>query len=113
MSYRVIAPLVVAKDQSGFNRHRYHGAIIPWLSEAQAAHFLRLRLVEVIPEPVAAPAPVVAEVENAVNAVVTGVTGKPAKVASKEAWVEYGVTQGQDRDELEKLNKPDLVDLLG
>jgi hypothetical protein len=106
MSYRVIAPLVVAKDQSGFNRHRYHGAIIPWLSEAQAKHFLSHKLVAKVDEPAPAPAPVVAEHP-------VGVGGKPAKVASKEAWVDFGVHSGQDRAELEALTKQELIDLLG
>lgn len=35
---------------------------------------------------------------------------RPAKGAPKDAWVEYGVELGNDRDELELLSKQALVD---
>jgi hypothetical protein len=44
--YRVTAALAVAKGADGRLRHCYHGALLDWLSDEQAAHFLRLRLVE-------------------------------------------------------------------
>jgi hypothetical protein len=105
MSYRVIASLAIATDQGGHHRNYYHGAVIPWLSEAQAKHLVSHKLVEKMPEPVPAPAaPVPAGHHPA---------GKPAKIASKEAWVEYGVSKGQNRAELESLSKQDLIELLG
>jgi hypothetical protein len=100
MAYKVTAPLVVAKDQSGFNRHRYAGAIIPWLNDEQKAHFLAKGLVEEIPDKEAEKVAPVGSV-------------KPAKTAPASAWVEYGVAQGQDRAELEALSKQELVELLG
>ena len=51
MGYRVIAPLVVARDQAGMLHHTYEGSYIDWLSDEQAEHFLSLDLVE----PAAAP----------------------------------------------------------
>jgi hypothetical protein len=61
MPYKVKAELVVAKDREGKLRHHYrnadhigapinYGSVIPWLSDEQAEHFLRLGLVERIPE---------------------------------------------------------------
>jgi cytochrome c oxidase cbb3-type subunit 2 len=48
--WRVIASLVVAKDMDGLNQYCYAGDTLAWLSEAQEAHFTRLKLVERIPE---------------------------------------------------------------
>lgn len=59
MPYRVIAPLVIIKDREGRARHHYRdvpasagigGPVIPWLSNEQAAHLLRLGLIETIEE---------------------------------------------------------------
>jgi hypothetical protein len=59
MPYLVTAPLVLAKDREGKVRYHYRGnvpapansgPIIPWLSDEQAAHFLRLGVVERIEE---------------------------------------------------------------
>lgn len=64
MSYRVTAPLVLAKDQAGNVNYHYrdcpnlgapanYGEIIPWLSDAEAEFLLSSGLVEKIdpPEP--------------------------------------------------------------
>ncbi|APE17764.1 hypothetical protein BOH72_23380 [Mycobacterium sp. WY10] len=54
VAYRVIAPLVLAKDQQGRVHHYYSAesragdSIIPWLSDEQAEHFLNEGLVEKI-----------------------------------------------------------------
>ncbi|MGF2944727.1 hypothetical protein [Mycobacterium sp. Lab-001] len=50
-AYKVIAPLVVPKDQQGRLVHAYRGSLLGWLSDEQAAHFLRHNLVERIAEP--------------------------------------------------------------
>lgn len=118
--YKVTSALVVAADVTGKLHHKYHGSWIPWLNDVQRAHFLRLKLVEELQAPeavglvaaeaaahdpgkVAAPAAPKAE----------QTAGKPAKTAPAEKWVDYGVSQGQDRTELEGLSKPELVELLG
>ncbi|UXA06582.1 hypothetical protein KXD96_27980 (plasmid) [Mycobacterium sp. SMC-2] len=96
MAYRLTpqTPLVPAKDQQGHIRYHYqHNPIIPWLNDEQREHFLRLGLVEEI-------------VEDAKPG------AKPNKTAPQDKWVDYGVTQGHDRAELEALSKPELVDLL-
>lgn len=46
--FRVTAALVVASDQRGRLFHCYQGSLLGWLSEEQAAHFLRHGLVEVV-----------------------------------------------------------------
>lgn len=56
--WRVIAPLVLARDGRGLLHYAYHGALLPWLSPEQEAWFLELGLVErVVLNPVAEPAP--------------------------------------------------------
>jgi hypothetical protein len=46
MRYRVLAPLVVAKDRAGRAHHRYTGELIDWLPSDQATHLLELGMVE-------------------------------------------------------------------
>ncbi|BBZ09866.1 MULTISPECIES: hypothetical protein [Mycobacterium] len=108
MPYRLAphVPLLVVKDEVGRNHHCYqhNTGVIPYLNDQQREHFLRLGLVEEIDDK---PQPAKAEQPD------DGEPAKPAKVASKEAWVDYGVSKGHDRAELEALNKQDLVELLG
>ncbi|MBZ4574699.1 hypothetical protein [Mycobacterium avium] len=106
MAYRVTCPLVVAKDREGRNHHCYQGAIIHWLGDEQRDRWLRLGLVEEIPD--TAPAPAGGE-----PAAVPSGSVKPAKTAPLSAWVEYGVHNGHDRAELEALSKQELQELLG
>ncbi|PIJ36740.1 hypothetical protein BMW24_003495 [Mycobacterium heckeshornense] len=103
--YRVIAPLVVAKDQTGRNHHVYAGGWLPWLSDEQRAHFIAHGLVEELDTPATAES--LGSEQPQPDAL-----KRPARVASKEAWVEYGVSQNHDRSELEALSKQELVDLL-
>lgn len=101
--YQVTAPLVIAKDQTGKLHHAYRGTWLPWLDEAQRAHFLRHGLVEELDSPEAA-----AEI-----APLDALMEKPKKVAPKEEWVRFGVSKGNSQAELEALSKDELVDLLG
>ncbi|GFG72697.1 hypothetical protein [Mycobacterium botniense] len=55
--YRVIAPLVVAKDQTGRNHHVYAGGWLPWLDDEQRAHFLAHGLVEEVDTPATVASP--------------------------------------------------------
>lgn len=106
MPYRVIAPLLIIKDEAGRNHHTYHGGVAHYLNDEQKAHFLRLGLVEEVgveakPDPVehdeSKPAP----------------KGKPAKAASEAAWVDYAVSQGFSREEAEAKSKQELIEALG
>ncbi|BCP29603.1 hypothetical protein JF780_05775 [Mycobacterium intracellulare] len=101
--YQVVAPLVVAKDQTGKLHHCYRGAWIPWLDDVQKAHFLRHGLVKQLESPDAA-----APIEP-----LDSLVEKPKKVAPKEDWVRFGVSKGNNQAELEALTKDELVDLLG
>jgi hypothetical protein len=112
MAYRVTCPLVVAKDREGRNHHCYQGAVIHWLPAEQVERWLRLGLVEEIDVPEAPQAPVAQPAPAIDPGRPTGGT-KPAKTASDEAWIEFGVGQGHDRDELTKLSKAELREFLG
>lgn len=101
--YTVTAPLVVARDGAGRLHHSYRGAFIPTLNEVQRAHFLRHGLVREVASPEDAPA--VAPLDALVD--------KPKRVAPKEEWVNFGVSKGNARADLEGLTKEELVELLG
>lgn len=40
MSYKVLVPCVIARDQGGHSHHYYEGAVIPWLDKDQASRWL-------------------------------------------------------------------------
>jgi hypothetical protein len=44
--WRVVAPCVLAKGMDNRLQHCYGGDLLDWLSDEQAAHFMRLNLVE-------------------------------------------------------------------
>ena len=113
--YKVTAALVIAADVQGKLTHRYRDAWIPWLNDVQRAHFLRHGLVVELQAGEATPSPEPATAPAAPDSPAASSTpaAKPAKTAPDEAWIEYGVGQGHDRDELAKLSKTDLRDLLG
>lgn len=100
-AYLVKAPLLVVKDQTGLMRHKYQGAVVPFLDDEQREHFLRHGLVEEVSD------------SDVKASGVPVAPSKPAKTAPKEAWVEWGVHLGHDRGELDALTKPDLIDLYG
>lgn len=93
MSYKVTAPLVLAKDKQGHTHHRYEGAVIDWLSDEQEKHLLSEGMVEKADGP--------------------SDDGCPAKTAPKADWVDYAVSQGFDQDEVEAMTKQELVDQFG
>lgn len=96
MSYKVVAACVLAKDQQGKIHYQYEGAIIPWLSDEQADHFLAEGLVEE------------SDVELG-----GGEDSPPAKSAAKAEWVDFAVSQGADQEEAEAMTKDDLIELYG
>lgn len=97
MSYLVIAPCVVAKDQDGRLHHVYEGGVIQWLSDDQTKHFLDSGLVESTDKGVGGAEPV-EEAED----------GPPAKSAPKSDWVDYAAASGYDRAEVEEMSKADI-----
>jgi hypothetical protein len=105
MSYRVTAPLVLARDHEGKTNHRYHNDVINYLDEEQAAHLLRVGMVEKVDtgEPPGEPAG----------------DGKPAKTANKPdlvAWLVANVAKADGTDytaeELDGKTKPELWDII-
>jgi hypothetical protein len=104
MSYRVTAPCVIAKDQDGHSQHYYEGAVIPWLSDAQAAHLLDENMVAEVNGGSALGLPPGTTISEG---------GPPAKTALKDEWVAYAVSKGADEAEADGLTKPELIDLYG
>ena len=51
MSYRVVAPLVLAVDPDGQTHHVYAGGVIDWLGEEQRSRFLAEGLVVDVDNP--------------------------------------------------------------
>jgi hypothetical protein len=84
-AFRVVAPLVIAKDQHGRMVHCYRGALLGWLNDEQAAHFLRKGLVERVgddAEPIPAP-DIIAECIGALNSL--GVPQKAGAPTARES----------------------------
>lgn len=103
MSYKVVAPLVLAKDREGKTHHRYTDEVIEWLPPDQAAHFVDTGLVV----KVGAQSPV----PDASGG--DGAPEKPKQVAPKADWVDYAVSEGLDRDEAEAMTKAELIEQYG
>lgn len=101
MSYQVVAPLVIAKDQAGRLHHVYEGGVIPWLSKEQAEHFLSEGLV--------------VKVADAAASANDGYGGpeKPKQVAPKADWVDFAVANGLTEDEAEAMTKAELIEQFG
>ena len=51
MTWKVVAPLVLAADPDGQVHHVYAGGVIDWLSVAQRDHFLAAGLVVDVDQP--------------------------------------------------------------
>lgn len=110
MSYRVTAPLVLARDKEGKVHERYQDAVIDWLDDDQKRHFLETNLVEEI----GAPAPV----EVADDEPVADGEKPPADATNKVliAWLVANVAKEDGSDytesELKPLNKAALQELI-
>lgn len=123
MSYVVDAPLVLARDQEGRVHHRYQGAVIDWLSDEQAEHFLGLGLVHKVgDEPAADPSePDSADAGNGgdLGSADSADSGKPASDATNKVLVAWLVDNAVKEDgsdytqsELKPLNKAALWELI-
>lgn len=104
---KVVAPCVLAVDADGHTHHAYAGAVLEWLSPAQAEYFLAEGLVERVGD--AAPALEADEAES----------DKPpsnAKKADLVAWLVDNALKedGSDytADDLEPLKVAELRDLV-
>ena len=122
MSYKVTAPLVIAKDQAGLNHHVYEGGVIPYLSDAQAEHFLAEGLVEKVG---AKAGPVVAILEPGYVAPIPGLDDdvtvdppadddRPLRTAPVADWRAYAVARhGVTESDAKSLDKAELIELYG
>lgn len=89
--YRVVCPLVIAKDQAGKLHHAYKGSMLAWLNDEQREHFLRKGLVEELPVDDAPEMPSSDTVGNCVNALAgLGVHLKAGRPAAAKALRDAG-----------------------
>lgn len=98
MTYLVVAPLVIARDQAGHSHHVYEGGVIQWLSDEQAKHFLDEGLVR--------------ELDDADPDDARVLAGRPSKTATKPVLIDWLAGKGFDRDELEDQTKDQLWELI-
>lgn len=106
MSYQVTCPLVLAKDKEGKVHERYEGAVIDWLSDEQAEHFISAGLV--------------VELDSApADSGESDDGGKPAEDATKAELIEWLVENAVDTDgndytasKLQPHNKDQLWELI-
>jgi hypothetical protein len=107
MTYVVDAPLVLARDQEGRVHHRYQGAVVEWLDNQQAKHFVELGLVHKVGNKSAPTG------EDELVLFPEGVEEyatedvPPARV-SKGEFVDFAVSKGADEEAANELNKDDL-----
>jgi hypothetical protein len=107
VTYRVTAPLVLAKDKEGKVHERYEGAVIDWLPPEQVEHFLGASLVERIGNVPAG------------DGSAEAVGGKPDADATKAVLIAWLVDNAVDEDgsdytaaKLQPLNKGALWELI-
>ena len=111
-SLRVIAPLVLVRDEQGRVHHCYENTVIDAVDADHAAYLLAQGMVVAADD--TRPNPVVADRVEPERAEVGG--GDPAvdhprppHVAAKERWVGYAVSQGFDAAEAEAMTKAQLI----
>lgn len=103
-AYRVIAPLVLVRDEQGRIHHRYYGALVDSIDADHATYLLNNGMV------------VATALTTRVEAQVEVDSGdpeidlhRPAHVAPKARWVDYAVAHGFGRDEAEAMTKEQLI----
>lgn len=106
MTYKVIVPLVLAKDRDGRTHHVYQDGEISWLSAEQAAYFLEAGLVAKVDDGGRTPAAAGDEGDE---------PDVPKQAAPKAVWVEYAVNGAPEGErisdaEAEALTKAELVE---
>jgi hypothetical protein len=122
MSYLVVAPLVLVRDQQGATHHRYAGTIVEWIAPDQEKHLLDNGFVVKVDADVAVEGVVPFEpadgvVEDSEDDAFTA-DGKPKRVAPKDIWVKYASSPDRGDKQISEadadaMTKQDLVDLFG
>lgn len=120
VTYKVLAPCVILRNEEGVRREAYQGAEVEGLLPEQVDHLLGLGFIAKVGTQDAAIVPgtefLVPESIHAPEfdaATAHEVPEPPAKVAPKADWVAYAVVRGADEAEAESLTKPELIELYG
>lgn len=112
MSYRVLAPYVVAPDEDGVLHEYYQGAVAEAVSADAAARLVKdgfLEKVKAAPAKKAAAAKAAPKKPAGKSDDDDAPADLPALVAPDEDWIIYAVTQGLSEDEARELGKAELV----
>lgn len=100
MTYQVLAPLVLVRDEEGKTHHCYNGQTVDFIEPGHAAYLVQEGLVAVVPGAAISGGDPAAD------------SPRPAHVAPKSDWVDYAVSNGFDRDEAESMSKQALISSL-
>ncbi|NDK91041.1 hypothetical protein GYA93_15825 [Gordonia desulfuricans] len=103
----VTAPVVLVTYDDGLVQYQYQSVVPVEVPEAEAARLAHLGLVTVTD--VDDDEPISEDVPASVNPQATGSPERPPRSGSKEAWVEYAVSHGIDRQLAEDSTKADLI----
>lgn len=115
--FRVVAPLVLVRDESGRTHHAYEGAVVE-INADHAAYLLSEGMVVACDDTTTNTATAVVDVGEDVDAAAgtgdpgAGPVSRPQHVAPKAQWVEFAVAQGFDRDEAQSMSKAALISSL-
>lgn len=116
MSYRVVAPLVLVRDERGRTHHCYEGAVVDVVDADHAAYLVAQGMLAVEGHSAAAPADDRSEVGGGSgDPVEVGdpdsgePVPRPPHVAAKAKWVDFAVSQGFSRDDAESMSKQALI----
>lgn len=118
--YRVIAPLVLVRDELGRTHHLYEGAVVDVMDTGHAAYMLAEGML-VVDGPTADVAVLAAnsvgdeldvDAESSDGDPDAALPSRPPHVAPKASWVDFAVASGLDRTEAESMSKQALIALL-
>ncbi|QDH92451.1 hypothetical protein SEA_DMITRI_8 [Gordonia phage Dmitri] len=119
MSYRVIAPLVVAPDDDGQLHYHYEGAEIESIADDAAKRLVADGLLEKKTKTAArstaaksspkTPSTSKKSTETEANKGDGGGSGLPPFTAPDEDWVAYAIEQGMDPEDAKTTPRQDLI----
>lgn len=117
--YRVIAPLVLVRDELGRTHHLYEGAVVDVMDTEHANYLLSEGMVAVADSPtVDVTVPPVntavdedlgVDVESSDSDPDAALPSRPPHIAAKARWVDFAVASGVDRNEAEAMSKQALI----
>lgn len=116
MHCRVLAPLVLVRDEEGRTHHCYEGAVVD-IDADHAEYLLASGMVEAEGTPSPVPVGLVDARSDGGEEVETSDPGidlppRPPHVAAKARWIDYAVATGMDRVEAESMTKERLISTL-